>query len=180
MYVRFDTGPEEKPGVLIPLSAGEKGTDETVDLMRQLVRKSLMDPATKAAAVMAAKAVSPNDVNGYVKAVWQAVREKIRYVPDYHGQEELTSPAIHSRRILNGGQSWGDCDDFSMLGAAWLISLGVPARFEVVASPKNGGAYDHVRVAGLTRNGWVPLETTMMKVPFGMQARTLRQKIFSI
>ena len=179
MYVRFD-GVPEKPGVLIPLSAGETGTDETVDVMRVLTRKSLMDPATKTAAVKIAQAVRPNDVDGYLRAVWKGVRDKMLYVPDYHKTEELTSPAIHSRRILSGGRSWGDCDDFSMLGAAWLISLGVPARFEVVASPKNGGAFDHVRTAGLTKNGWVTLETTMRRVPFGGEVPNLRRKVYAI
>lgn len=179
MYVSFG-GVPEGPGKLINLSAGDAGTDETVDIMRTMVRNSLMDPVTKAAAVMVAQNVKPTDADGYVKAVWRGVREKMLYVPDFYKTEEVTSPAIHSRRIMQGGRSWGDCDDFSMLGASWLLSLGVPARFEVIASPKNGGNLDHVRVAGLTRNGWVVLETTMKRVPFGGRVPDLRKKVYSI
>ena len=178
MYVRFDS--PEKPGMEIPLSAGEAGTDETLDVMRTLVRKSLTDPATKAAAVQATAGLSARDTLGYIKAVWAGVRAKMRYVPDVYQVEEVTSPAIHSRRILSTGQSWGDCDDFSMVGAAWLLALGVPARFEVVASPKNGGKLDHVRVSALTPSGWMPLETTVTRVPFGGAVRTLRVKTYAI
>lgn len=172
--------PTTRPGVEIALSSGDIGTDETVDVMRALIRKSLLDPMTKAAAVKQTQGVDPKDTGGFVKAVWAGVRKTMQYVPDYYKVEELTSPAIHSRRIMSGGKSWGDCDDFSMLGAAWLLSLGIPARIEVVASTKNGGAYDHVRVAGLTKEGWTPLETTMKKVPFGGEGPTLRKKIYSI
>jgi len=50
----------------------------------------------------------------------------------------------------------------------------------VVASPKNGGKFDHVRVAALTASGWLPLETTVRKVPFGGAVKTLRMKTYSI
>jgi len=179
MYVRFD-GVPEKPGVVIPLSAGELGTDETVEVMRTLIRRSLTDPATKAAAVAVTAGVDAKDTLGYIRSVWAGVRAKMRYVPDVHKVEELTSPAIHSRRIMSTGSSWGDCDDFSMVGAAWLLALGVPARIEVVASPKNGGHFDHVRVAALTPKGWLPLETTVRKIPFGGAVKTLRVKTYAI
>jgi len=179
MYVRFD-GQPEKPGLVVPLAGGELGTDQTVDIMARLVRKSLEDPATKQMAVAVTQGIDAKDPLKYVRAVWAGVRAKMRYVPDVYQVEELTSPAIHSRRILSTGASYGDCDDFSMLGAAWLLALGVPARFEVVASPKNGGKFDHVRVAALTASGWLPLETTVRKVPFGGAVKTLRMKTYSI
>lgn len=179
MYVRLGWVPE-KPGVEFGLSAGMKGTDETLDIMQVLTRKSLLDPVTKAAAMKMAANVRPQDVNGYIKAVWAGVRDRMTYVPDVFGQEELTSPAIHSARIMTSGRSYGDCDDFSMVGAAWLLALGVPARFEVVASPKHGGKFDHVRVAGMGPNGWVPLETTMRRVPYGASGKVLNLKTYAV
>lgn len=179
MYVRFD-GVHEKPGVEIGLSGGMKGTDETLDVMRVMVRKSLLDPMTKAAAMKVSAGVRPQDVDGYVKAVWQGVKDRMTYVPDVFGQEELTSPDIHSRRIMAGGKSYGDCDDFSMVGAAWLLSLGVPARFDVVASPKHGGRFDHVRVSAMTPSGWVPLETTMRRMPYGGSGKALKIKSYAV
>lgn len=170
----------EGPGKWIPLSDGEKGIDETVDVMRQLVYKSLADPAVKAAAMEAAKDVRPTDVEGYAKAVWRFVRARMKYVPDTWKIEEVTSPAIHSRRILASGSSWGDCDDFSVTGAAWLISLGVPARFAVVASLKNFGRFDHVRAEARTPRGWVPLETTMKALPYGKGVANVRTKVYEV
>lgn len=179
MYVKWG-GEPEKPGVEMALSAGQKGTDETVSVMRTMVLGSLTDPAVKAAAMKAVSGVRPMDSAGYVAAVWKAVRDGMGYVPDYFKIEELTSPAIHSRRIMATGHSYGDCDDFSMVGAAWLIALGVPARFEVVASTKNGGKFDHVRVAAWLGNRWVPLETTMKTVPLGRSVPAIRVKAYPI
>lgn len=179
MYVRFNSTPESR-GVEIPLSAGMAGTDETVQLMAAMTRRSLLDPVTKAAAMKIAAQVRPQDVLGYIRAVWAGVKTNMTYVPDVAGQEELTSPAIHSARIMQGGKSYGDCDDFSMLGAAWLLALGVPARFDIVASPKNGGRFDHVRVDALGPQGWIPLETTMRKMPFGFTGVNLRNKLYAI
>ena len=137
-----------------------------------------MDPTTKAVAVGISKGVRPTDRAGYIRAVWDGVRRHMRYVPDTRGIEEVTSPAIHSRRIQSDGQSWGDCDDFAALGAAWMLSLGVPARFNVLASRKNGGKFDHIRVEADDGKNWVPMETTIPRLALGESVPVLRNQIF--
>jgi transglutaminase-like putative cysteine protease len=162
------------------LAGGDLGVEQTVALMQRMTRESLTDPAVKQAAVLAIKDVAKPDAQKYAAAIFQFAKDRIKYVPDYAGVEELTSPAIHSRRILNVGESYGDCDDFSMSQAAWLISLGVPARFAVVASPKGGGRLNHVRVEARAPSGWMPMESTIGKSRFGQSFPILRKKVYEV
>ena len=180
MYVQAPSVLSEGPGEWLPLASGDTGIRTTVQRLQKMVSASLTDPATKAAAVSVSRGVRPTDTAGYIKAVWDGVRHYMRYVPDTRGIEEITSPALHSRRILADGQSWGDCDDFSVLGAAWLMSLGVPARFRVLASPKNCGRFDHIRVEAQNAGGWIPLETTMRSLDLGDSVKALRSQTFNV
>ncbi len=162
------------------LAGGDKGIEQTVALMQQLTRQSLGDPAVKEVAVLAIRGIPKVDPARYAAAIFQFAKDRIKYVPDYAGVEELTSPAIHSQRILNVGTSYGDCDDFSMTQAAWLMSLGVPARFATVASPRSNGAFNHVRVEAKIPQGWVPLESTIMRSKFGQSFPVLRKKTYEV
>lgn len=180
MYVK-DPLLSESQGTFVPLSDGESGVNDTLAVMSKMVRDSLADPAVKGMAVRVSEHVRPTDRNGYIRAVWDGIRYHMKYVPDVWKTEEVTSPAVHSRRIVASGKSWGDCDDFSVLGAAWLLALGVPARLKVLASPKNGGKFDHVRAEAMNADGkWVPLETTMKKIPFGRGVPALREKNYEV
>lgn len=176
MYVA-DPLSDEQPGRWVELSAGPRQLDDTLNVLRKMVRESLLYPETKRAAILAASHVRPTDTDGYIQAVFDGVRSRLSYVPDTWGIEQTIAPQIHSRRILASGKSWGDCDDYAALGAAWLTSLGVPARFAVIASPKNGGRWDHIRVEGRGADGkWIPLETTMKRLSFGQSVPGLRHK----
>lgn len=176
MYVA-DPLAGEGPGTWVPLADGPGQLESTLAVIRRLVAESLRYPETKRAAVLMASHVRPTDTDGYIKAVFDGVRTRVGYVPDTWQIEQTAAPQIHSRRILASGRSWGDCDDYAALGAAWLLSLGVPARFAVIASPKNGGRWDHIRVEARNAAGvWVPLETTMRRLRFGQAVPGLRHK----
>lgn len=162
------------------LSAGDKGIGQTVELMSRMARESLSDPLVKRVAVAATQGVKKVDPAGYAKAIFDFAKSRFRFVPDYAGVEELTSPTIHSKRILEEGRTYGDCDDFSLAQAAWLMSVGVPARFTVVASPKHKGFYDHVRVEARLPEGWIPMETTVKRSRFGQSFPVLRAKSWDV
>lgn len=169
-----------QPGQWFELAGGDRGIGQTVELMRRMTRESLTDPVVKQAAVLAIRAIPKVDPAAYAAAIFQFAKDRIKYVPDYAGVEELTSPRIHSERILSAGTSYGDCDDFSMAQAAWLMSLGVPARFAVVASPRSHGAFNHVRVEARLPAGWAPLESTIGRAKFGQSFPVLRKATFDI
>ena len=176
------SGPSPAPGVgdWYELSAGDKGIEETVAVMIRLVRDSLSDPSVKQAAVMAIQGVPKVDPDAYAEAFYKFAKARFKFVPDYAGVEELTSPAIHSQRILSTGSSYGDCDDYSMTMAAWLLSAGIPARFATIASKKHGGQFDHVRVEAYTQSGWRPMEATVKKSVYGQSYPVLRVQTWAV
>lgn len=182
----FGSGREQPElGRWFELSAGDKGIEQTVALMTRMARESLSDPIVKQAAVMLTQGVLKNgrpvvDPFRYAEAIFNESKKRFRFVPDYAGVEELTSPAIHSRRILETGGTYGDCDDFSLAQAAWLMAVGVPARFTVVASPKHQGFYDHVRAEAKTQRGWTPMETTVHRARFGDSFPALRAQSWDV
>ena len=178
MYVR-NAFPESL-GQFLPLSEGEAGVSETVEIMRRMAIQSLLDPAVKELAAKIVKGIPYRDRAGYAEAVYQFAKDHMQYVADTANIEEITSPAIHAKRFLSSGTSWGDCDDFSTLQAALLKSVGVSVRFVVVASPRNGGQFDHVRLDAFTQRGWLPLESTIKNSSFGQSFKVLRSKIYPI
>jgi transglutaminase-like putative cysteine protease len=170
----------EGPGVEVPLSGGDRGIVETVRVMQKLVRDALADPAVKQAAVLAVRDVPRADATAYAKAIFDFTKQRFKYVPDLANAEEITSPSIHSRRILEKGSTYGDCDDYSVAQAAWLMSLGVPARFTTLASKKHGGAFDHVRVEAKLPTGWAPMESTIKRSVFGQTFPVIRSRSYEV
>jgi hypothetical protein len=95
-------------------------------------------------------------------AVFHWVKDRVRFVRDSElashlsgladpdGAEVLIPPADLLRMV----EPRGDCDDFSMAGAALLESLGLPWSFRVIAA--DGGRPDqfsHIYLAGELESG---------------------------
>lgn len=105
------------------------------------------------------------------QAVWRWIKSRVRFQDD-----EITGRPVHSRLLQLGNPNYpvvetltrprdliamngtggrvGDCDDYSMYGAALLLALGKPARFVTVAAdPSQPDAYSHVYLATEDRDG---------------------------
>jgi len=168
-----------KPEVL-PLSAGDAGVFETLNRMRGLVHAATDYPEVKAAAVRGLARCPTRNPACQASALFQFAKDRFRYVPDTLGVEEVTAPWIHSRRILDRGATYGDCDDYAVTLAAWLQSVGIPSRFTVVASPKHGGVYDHVRTDAGVLGRWAPMEATLTRRKFGESVPAIRTQSLEI
>jgi transglutaminase-like putative cysteine protease len=86
----------------------------------------------------------------FIRILQNFVRDKIRYVQDIKNIETIQTPT----RTLE--IRTGDCDDKSLLLAALLESIGIPARF--LALGYNGENYSHVIVEARLGQRWLPLE----------------------
>jgi transglutaminase-like putative cysteine protease len=106
--------------------------------------------------------LAPNDDLGEVRAVWQYVRDQVRYVRDVASVDTLQTP----RATLSVLQ--GDCDDKAVLLASLLETIGYATRF-VVSATVPGRSYNHVYVeAFVPKLGrWIPLESSIAGFPFG-------------
>lgn len=95
----------------------------------------------------------PKDWGGQVHALFEFVRDQIRYTRDVFGVETVHTP----EQILKTEQ--GDCDDKSILLAALLQSIGHPAQFVAVGF-RQAGQFEHVFVQTKMGQRWISLDAT--------------------
>lgn len=144
----------QRQSFLGELPKGEPGTVATLHLMRRLVNQYKRDLQIREAALALVSGLRPKDWHGEVRAVFDMVRDRIRYSRDVHGVETLQTPPVTLDLEA------GDCDDKSTLLAAMLESIGHPTRF-VAVGYKEPGRYSHVYVETKIGPRWVALDATM-------------------
>lgn len=97
----------------------------------------------------------PHDHLGETQAIFEFVRDRVRFTDDPVGVEKLQGPRYTLHLMA------GDCDDRATLVASLLRSIGISSRFRVVASsPQARGAFSHVYVVATVQGRDVPLDPT--------------------
>lgn len=152
-----------RPSFLGSLPSGPAGTTETLRLMRELAQQYKSDPAVRGLALELVRPLSPRDWRGELKAVFEYVRDRIRYVHDIAGVETLQTPPATIELEA------GDCDDKSTLLAALLASIGHRSRF-VAVGYRQPNDYQHVYVEAAHEDKWIPMDATVSR-PFGWRPR---------
>jgi len=152
-----------RPTFLADLPAGPRGTEQTLALMRRLVLLYSRDQHVRETALSLTRDLRPKDWLGEVRALFEYVRDHIRYSRDIQGVETVQIPAV----TLDLAQ--GDCDDKSTLLAALLASVGHKTRFVAVGYSRPG-AYSHVFVEVFVDGAWMPLDATVLQ-PLGWAPR---------
>ena len=103
-----------------------------------------------------------------VEAVFDFVKENVRYVPDPN-QIELF---IHPKRMVQlyrQGNAAGDCDDHALFTASLLCSIGHETRILILDI--QGGGYDHAMAQALVDDNWMNLDTSS-RYPLGWQEKS--------
>lgn len=136
------------------LPPGERGTFATLTLMRGMVKQFKRAPAIRGLALDLIREVPQKNWGGEVRAIFNYVRDSIRYTRDVAGLETLQTPLITLE------DEAGDCDDKSTLLASLLESVGHPTRF-VAVGYTGPGEYSHVYVETRMGERWLPLDATM-------------------
>lgn len=137
---------------LLGIPDGPEGVRVTLELMRGLAKAGRINPEVRATADGLVRGLGQQDFTGEVNALFQYVRDQIRYIQDPNDVERLSAPEI---TLADGS---GDCDDKAVLLASLLESIGHPARFVAVAfTPDN---FEHVYVETKIGARWIPLEST--------------------
>jgi hypothetical protein len=137
----------------------------TVDLLRQLIEDGLRDELVrrKAVEIVNRAGVQGHDELGEIRAICKWVQNNLRYTKDPYDVEYFHS----ARRLIkdvDSGRSAADCDDFVILGASLLGSLGYPTGALIVDSNADG-VLNHVMLVTKTfaptpqfGNKWSPCE----------------------
>jgi transglutaminase-like putative cysteine protease len=143
----------------LALPPGDAGIRLTIARMMDLAqsKEGAMNPQVRAWALAATASAPDRDDYAQAAAIFDAVHRGIRFRGEY--DETIQSPLTTLQLQA------GDCDDHAILLAALLRSIGIPARFETVATDASK-EFSHVfTVAGVRQNGrvvrWLPLDTTV-------------------
>ena len=132
--------------------SGTAGNFNTVRLMRQLVNLRKTDPHIIQTACNVIYQTPQFSDDAEARALFEYVRDRIRYVRDVAGVETLTDPVITLQRMV------GDCDDQTTLLAALLESVGYPTRF--VMAGYQSREFEHVYMQALIHGEWVNMDPT--------------------
>lgn len=149
----------ELSGRLFPMSNGQAGVFETAGLMRQLINSYKTDIAIRTAAANAIFLQPEKDDYAEVEAIFNWVRDHVRYVRDVNGVETITTPD----RTLE--LMYGDCDDQVILLGAMLESVGYPTRL-VISGYSDPRIFEHVYLQVMAHNQWIDLDPTE-QIPMG-------------
>lgn len=148
-------------GTMTSISNGQPGVWQTIAHMRRLVNQFKSNVEMRKAATQIIFLTPEKDEYAEAEAIFNFVRDSIRYVKDIYNVETLSTPLITLQTKL------GDCDDQTTLLATLLESVGYPTRF-VVAAYTVPGHYEHVYMQAYVGNEWVDMDATEHE-PMGWQ-----------
>lgn len=141
-------------GTVVQIPDGEAGTEATIVAMREMVRRCKTNPMIRQAATTVAFLQPEKHYAAEAEAIFNEVRDRVRYMRDVHAVETLQEPPITLASRL------GDCDDQAALLASMLESVGIPTRF--VVAGYSGPHFEHVYLQAWLDDvgGWVDMDPT--------------------
>lgn len=129
---------------------------ETLVWMGRLAREGSMDPAVRSVTERIIHRVWDHDFMSEYVAIFNWVRQNIRYVRDPILVEQVSAPRVTLQTRT------GDCDDMAVLIAAMIGTVGGRTRFVAGAFKNRNGhpALEHVWVEAHEprSNNWVVLD----------------------
>jgi len=140
------------PTQLMGLPPGAHGVRRTLEIMAGLIDHFKTDIIIREKALSLVARLSPKNFDGEIRALFNFVKNNIRYVRDIAGVETVSWPT----KTLEYKQ--GDCDDKVVLLGSLLEAIGFKTR--LVAIGPRAGVYTHVYIQAYHDGEWISLETT--------------------
>ena len=144
------------------IGTGDQAIRNTVAKMKDIIQQSSKNPYVREWARKIVARVKVNDKPGEAEAVFNFVRDHVRYTRDPLGFEYVQTPPVVLEDIRlftegRGDRPAGDCDDMTILSLSLLKSIGFNVAIKVV-SFHNHKKFSHVY--GLAQIGydWVPFD----------------------
>lgn len=137
-------------GQLRGAAPGGAAVFDTLRHMRAAVNAAKVDPEIIAAAHSIIFLTPERDQHAEARALFEFVRDHVRYVPDVWGVETIAYPLLTLRKKT------GDCDDQTALLCALLESVGFPTRF--VMTGYSGPDFEHVYCQALIDGQWIAMD----------------------
>ena len=155
---------------------GTKGTLVTAGVIARMIADGAKDfyVRQKAIQIFRLSGIRPKDRWGEVNALFDWVKNNIRYTRDIFRVELLHSP----RRMLE--LRAGDCDDMTMLLGAMLIATGHPVRLVLVGfRHRKPHMYSHIYPEVNVQGRWVPIDATVDR-PIGWAPPAVWKRIYPV
>ena len=141
--------------------------------MRDLIRAGRKHPDVRAKALSLVNGFPQKAYAREIRAIFNFVKNNIRYVRDTRGIELLHQPD----KLLQIEQ--GDCDDKTILLCSLLESIGHPTRIEAIAQT-NPLSFGHVFCATKLGNNWLPLDATEPRAPGWHPRKAVNRYIMNV
>jgi len=140
-------------GQLIGAPSGAAGVWQTVRLMREMIKGYRVNTQIIDSAISLIFLVPSKDDIAEVNAIFEYVRDSIRYTRDVYGIETLADPVTTLIRRV------GDCDDKTTLFCALCEAVGYPTRL-VMAGYFGSKDFQHIYAQVWVNNQWIDADTT--------------------
>lgn len=144
------------------IGTGDQAIFNTVTKMKDIINQSSRNSYVREWAKKIVSRVEVNNKKGEAEAIFDFVRDHVRYTKDPAGFEYMQTPPVvlEDIRLYQAGQGdrpAGDCDDMTLLSLSLLKSIGFSVAIKVV-SFHNHKKFSHVY--GMTQIGyeWVPFD----------------------
>lgn len=101
--------------------------------------------------------IKEKDWDNEVRAVFDYVRQRVRYVRDHYSVDQFSGP---DRTLAVGA---GDCDDYSIVLGSLLMAIGNRVKLRVVQAD-GGASFNHIYIlANPDSSGrkWTPLDASV-------------------
>lgn len=128
--------------LFMPPVLGDGGTYATLAKMRSLANQGAAIPLVRATAASLVMEADPNGIL-HARLIRGWLEDHVIFLRDLSTAEALYHPADLVLAIQRDGQVQCDCEDVAMLAAALGLSIGLRARFTVLAF-RPGGPFQHV------------------------------------
>lgn len=145
------------------IGKGDAAIYNTVSKMKQIISESSKNPYVREWAKKILSGVMVNDRMGEARAIFNFVRDHVRYTRDPRGFEYIQTPPVLLEDIKNylegrGERPIGDCDDMTVLSLSLLKSVGFPVALKVV-SFRPDKRFGHVYGLVNVDERWIPFDT---------------------
>ena len=135
--------------------------DDVIREMQRMLREGIASPAVR----RLAEQVRSSDNEKTIRAVFDFVRNTFPYAPDPYKFERFINPNRVAEDYYAGQIHSLDCDDFALLTAAILGSIGYRVRIAILAIESN--EFDHATAQVYFRGEWFSLDTSSKDTPMG-------------
>lgn len=163
------------------LSEGDKGIYETAEKMVEMIRTESTTYYVRQWAEVIIQDVPERDKWGEVKALYNFVKEHIRYTRDMIEMEYIQGPTYLLSKIGSGETALGDCDDSTVLLLSLLRTIGFMVRVKLTGyAPSEEFTHVYGEVL-IDEHGWVPVDTIVERFTVGDEApNPIRVKLYEV